>query len=103
MMNGNLERWAKVFAALGSPERLAVVAHLLARRGQNCQELARKLRLSTPALSYHLRVLEEAGLIVREKRGRRRCLRVDPGLAEILRPKVLAELKKEGKNDAAGA
>ncbi|MBC7221831.1 winged helix-turn-helix transcriptional regulator [Candidatus Bipolaricaulota bacterium] len=93
----NLERWAKVFAALGSAERLAVVAHLLAKRGQNCQELARSLRLSTPALSYHLRILEEAGLIVREKRGRRRCLRVSPEVKEILRPKVLAELRKEGK------
>jgi ArsR family transcriptional regulator len=93
----NLERWAKVFAALGSPERLAVLAHVLAKRGQNCQALAQSLRLSTPALSYHLRILEEAGLIVREKRGRRRCLRVSPELGKILRPKVLAELRKEGK------
>ncbi len=96
-MSENLERWAKVFAALGNPERLAVVAHLLARRRQNCRELAESVRLSTPALSYHLRLLEEAGLIVREKRGRRRCLRVSPELAKILRPKVLAALKKEGK------
>lgn len=96
-MRETLEKWAKVFAALGNPERLAVVAHLLAKGGRNCQELATTLRLSTPALSYHLRVLEEAGIIVREKKGRRRCLRVSPELAKMLRPKVLAELKKEGK------
>jgi len=96
-VNENLERWSKVFAALGSPERLGVLAHLLAKKGQNCQELAKNLRLSTPALSYHLRILEEAGLVVREKKGRRRCLRVGPELAKILRPKVIAELRKEGK------
>ncbi len=96
-MSANLEQWAKVFSALGNPERLAVVAHLLARGRQNCRELAEHVRLSTPALSYHLRLLEEAGLITREKRGRQRCLRVSPELAKILRPKVLAALKKEGK------
>lgn len=96
-MSGNLERWTKVFAALGNPERIRVVAHLLARSRQNCRELAENLRLSTPALSYHLRILEEAGLIIREKRGQRRCLRMSPELAKILRPKVLASLKKEGK------
>ncbi|MGQ9700250.1 MAG: ArsR/SmtB family transcription factor [Candidatus Bipolaricaulaceae bacterium] len=95
-MAGNLERWTKVFAALGNSERLAVVAHLLASSRQNCRQLAEDLHLSTPALSYHLRILEEAGLIIREKRGRYRCLRVSPELAKILRPKVLACLKKEG-------
>lgn len=96
-MSENLERWSKVFAALGSPERLRVLAQLLAKKGQNCQELAKNLRLSTPALSYHLRILEETGLLVREKKGRRRCLRVSPELGRILRPKVISELKKEGK------
>ena len=96
-MSENLERWAKVFAALGSPERLAVLAYILAKSGQNCRALARSLRLSTPALSYHLRILEEAGLIVREKRGRRRCLRASSELGKVLRPKVIAELRKEGK------
>lgn len=96
-MNEELQRWAKIFAALGHPERLAVVVHLLARGRQNCRELAEQVRLSTPALSYHLRILEEAGLITREKRGRRRCVRTSPELAKILRPKVLAALRKEGK------
>jgi DNA-binding transcriptional ArsR family regulator len=96
-MREALEQWAKVFGALGNPERLAVVAHLLARKTGNCQELAATLKLSTPALSYHLRVLEEAGLIVRERKGRRRCLRVAPRLAQIFRPTVLRELRKEGR------
>lgn len=96
-MAEKLENWAKVFAALGSPERLAIVAYLLSHRRGNCTELARNLRISTPALSYHLRILSEAGLIVRERQGRRRCVQVSPELRQILRPRVLTELRKEGK------
>ena len=95
-MSEKLESWAKVFAALGNPERLAIVAYLLSRRRSNCTELAQNLRLSTPALSYHLRILSEAGILVRERQGRRRCLRVSPELRQVLRPKVLSELRKEG-------
>ncbi|MCS7216918.1 MAG: metalloregulator ArsR/SmtB family transcription factor [Candidatus Bipolaricaulota bacterium] len=95
-MAENLQRWAKVFAALGNAERLAVVSYLLARRRGHCTEIAEAVRLSTPALSYHLRFLEEAGLIVRERRGRRRCVRVSPELRRLLRPAVVEALRKEG-------
>jgi ArsR family transcriptional regulator len=96
-MSEKLENWAKVFAALGNPERLAIVAYLLSHRRGNCTELAQNLELSTPALSYHLRILSEAGVILRERQGRRRCLRVSPELRQILRPAILTELRKEGK------
>lgn len=95
-MNEDLQKWAKVFAALGNVERLAVVSYLLAHRRGNCTEIAEAVKLSTPALSYHLRLLEEAGLIVRERRGRRRCVRVSPQLGKILRPAVMEALRKEG-------
>ncbi len=96
-MNEALQQWAKVFAALGNPERLSVVSYLLANRRGNCTEIAEAVRLSTPALSYHLRLLEEAGLIVRERRGRRRCVRIGPELRKVLRPAVLDALRKEGR------
>lgn len=95
-MSEKLDKWARVFAALGNPERLAIVAYLLSHRRGNCTEIAQNLRLSTPALSYHLRILSEAGVVVREKQGRRRCVRVSPELRQVLKPKVLAELRKEG-------
>lgn len=96
-MSETLQRWAKVFAALGNEERLAVVSYLLAHQRGNCTEIAEAVRLSTPALSYHLRLLEEAGLIVRERRGRRRCVRISPELRKVLRPTVLEALRKEGE------
>lgn len=97
MAEKTLEELSKTFAALGHPERLAILAYLLAKGGDSCTELAEKLQVSTPALSYHLKVLEETGLIVKERKGRRRCLRIGPELKNLVRPGVLAALKKEEK------
>ena len=52
----------RVFAALGNPHRLRVVAALVEGRC-HVSELARRLRISRPLLQVHLRRLEEAGLV----------------------------------------
>lgn len=63
----------KTFAALADPTRRAILARL--RKGEAAvSDLATPLRLSLPAISKHLAVLERAGLIRSHKRGRvRRC------------------------------
>jgi DNA-binding transcriptional ArsR family regulator len=62
------------FAALADPTRRAMLAHL-ARDGETpVSALAYPFRMSLPAVSKHLRVLEHAGLVVRRRDGRvRRC------------------------------
>lgn len=65
------------FAALSDPTRRGILEQL--SRGQtNVTDLARPYRMSLPAISKHLRVLERAGLIVRSRQGREHRLRVDP-------------------------
>src|SRR5437868_3422581 len=64
-----------VFRALADPTRRAILGHL-ARREANVTELARPFRTSLPAISKHVRVLEDAGLVKREKRGRVHLLRM---------------------------
>src|SRR5438067_1440860 len=59
------------FDALGDPNRRAIV-ELLGARGRSVRELAEVLPISRPAVSRHLRVLKEAGLVVEEPRGTRR-------------------------------
>jgi len=59
------------FDALGDPHRRAIV-ELLARDGRSVGELARALPISRPAVSRHLRLLKDAGLVVEEQRGTRR-------------------------------
>jgi DNA-binding transcriptional ArsR family regulator len=61
------------FGALADPTRRAIVARL-AEGETSVGELARPFRISLPAISRHLRVLERAGLIRRRRDGRvRRC------------------------------
>ena len=69
--------------ALADPTRQAVLEQL--RRGPRAVgEIAAKLPVSRPAVSQHLRVLKEAGLVRDEQVGTRRLYRVDPnGLEEI--------------------
>src|SRR5688572_14989489 len=63
--------------ALGDPTR-RIVFEQLARRPRSVGELASALPVSRPAVSQHLKVLKEAGLVVDEARGTRRVYRIDP-------------------------
>jgi DNA-binding transcriptional ArsR family regulator len=59
----------EVFGALSDPTRRAMLAQLT--RGEcSVTALSEPFRISAPAISKHLRVLEKAGLIVRRKTGR---------------------------------
>jgi len=66
---------ARVFAALGDETRLAIVSRL-ASGELPLSELAAPVAMSQTAVSRHVRVLEEVGLVHIEKRGRTRycCL-----------------------------
>jgi len=62
------------FGALADPTRRAIVAHLSRTPNSSVGELARPFAISLPAISKHLRVLEGAGLVARQKDGRvHRC------------------------------
>lgn len=97
----DIKELARGFSALGSEDRLKILALLLRGELPSCGEIAHGLKLSGPALSYHLRILEGAGLIVRTRRGRRRCLKLTPRLGELLRADVLRRLKEEVETDGA--
>jgi DNA-binding transcriptional ArsR family regulator len=63
------------FEALGDPNRRAIV-ELLSTEGRSVQELADALPISRPAVSRHLRLLKEAGLVAEEPLGTRRIYRL---------------------------
>lgn len=58
----------KVFEALASTPRRKILAYL-AHAELNAGEIASRFKISKPAVSQHLAVLENAGLITSEKRG----------------------------------
>ena len=67
----------RVFHALGDPTRRAIVERLR-DRPQSVSGLAAPLRVTLTAVTQHLKVLEEAGLVHTEKTGRVRTCRLDP-------------------------
>jgi len=78
-----MERLDSTFAALSYPTRRAILSRLAAGE-TTVMELAQPFAMSQPAVSRHLRVLEEAGLITRRIDGAKRPCRLAPGaIAEI--------------------
>ncbi len=72
--NGALDR---TFAALSDPTRRAILARL-ATGEVSVGELAEPFEMSLPAVSKHVKVLEEAGLLQRTRDGRVHRLSLDP-------------------------
>jgi DNA-binding transcriptional ArsR family regulator len=71
------------FAALSDPTRREVFQRLQ-YGGRSVGEIARDLPVSRPAVSQHLRVLKDAGLVADRAEGTRRVYHIDPkGLAAI--------------------
>ena len=78
-----MEANGEVIAALADPTRRAIFERL--RGGPRpVVELASDLPVSRPAVSQHLRVLKEAGLVTERRDGTRRLYRIDPdGIAAL--------------------
>jgi DNA-binding transcriptional ArsR family regulator len=77
------DRWT----ALGDPTRRAIVERL-ADRPRAVGELASELPVSRPAVSQHLKVLKDAGLVIDRPIGNRRIYRLDPDGIGALRAEL---------------
>ena len=75
------------WTALGDPTRLAIVEHL-ADRPWAVGELAALLPVSRPAVSQHLKVLKDAGLVSESAAGTRRIYRLNPAAVAALRDQL---------------
>jgi DNA-binding transcriptional ArsR family regulator len=84
--NANNDRGSitAIFAALGDPTRRAIIERL-AKGEATVQELSKPFDISAPAISRHLKVLEQAGLISRGREAQSRPCRLEPApFREIL-------------------
>ena len=72
-----------IFAALANPTRRGILARLVEGEA-SVTELAEPFDMSQPAVSQHLRILVEAGLVARRVEGTRRPCRLAPaGVAAV--------------------
>lgn len=78
---------ATALLALGDPTRLAILERL-ADGPLAVVDLAKELPVSRPAVSQHLRVLKDAGLVIDEAVGNRRIYRADPDGLAVLRDQL---------------
>ena len=83
MVTYRIDGWT----ALGDPTRRAIFERV-AEHPQAVVELARELPVSRPAVSQHLKVLKEAGLVVDRPVGTRRVYELDPDGLEALRAQL---------------
>ena len=98
---------ADVFQVLAEPRRRAVLA-LIADRERTAGEIAARFDVTRQAVSQHLRVLLQAGLIEERRNGARRWYRARPeGLqdvrayVEMMWPSALDRLKAEAEQEHA--
>ena len=75
---------ASAFAALADPTRRTLFERL-AREPASVGALAAGMTVTRPAVSQHLRVLKDAGLVQDEAQGTRRVYRIDPRGIGIMR------------------
>jgi ArsR family transcriptional regulator len=94
-------RLASALRVLADPARLKLLS-LIARGGEACVcNLTEPLGLSQPTVSHHLRVLHEAGLLRRERRGRWAFYSADPEPLRMLAESIsIPEREEPGIGDA---
>jgi DNA-binding transcriptional ArsR family regulator len=92
-----------VFQAIADPTRREII-HILAAQAQNLNAIAGNFDISRPAISKHIRILTECGLVVVKQQGRERFCHAD-----LRKLKEVAEWTENyrsfwtGKLDALGA
>ena len=83
------DRLSTVFAALADPTRRAILRQLSSGEAP-VAELARPFAMSLPAVYKHLSVLQRAGLIVHQHRGRWRPRRLGQDVAQVFKETIRA-------------
>jgi DNA-binding transcriptional ArsR family regulator len=80
-MTNEIPRLDAAFSALADPTRRAILARL-ALGETTVMEIAKPFEMTQPAISRHLKVLEDAGLIIRRVEGSKRPCRIAPDAIE---------------------
>jgi DNA-binding transcriptional ArsR family regulator len=77
MVKYNTDNLNDVFSVLSDPTRRSIIEQL-SKGERSVQELAQPFDMSLPAISKHLKVLENAGLVMHRKEGRYRYYSIKP-------------------------
>jgi DNA-binding transcriptional ArsR family regulator len=89
MMNDFLLQMSEIFKALGDPTRLKVL-RMVTTKGNNfyVAEIAEKLGVSTSAVSQHLKVLKNAGIVEAVRSGFHTYYKLQEGSIDVFRKNI---------------
>jgi len=87
LSEADAERLAQALRVIADPARLRLISLVAASEGgESCVcDLTDRLDLGQPTVSHHLKVLTDAGILRRQKRGRWAYYRIEPEPLELLR------------------
>jgi ArsR family transcriptional regulator len=72
----------QVLKALAEPQRFRMIQEVAAAGELSCSQLGKRIRLTQPTISHHLKVLHEAGLLVVRRESRHMFISVNQGLID---------------------
>lgn len=72
-----MEKRRDVFQAIADPTRREILA-LIANEPLNLNSIAENFEMSRPAISQHIKILDESGLVAMRKKGRQRFCHIRP-------------------------
>ena len=100
---GDAEALASAFKAIADPGRLRLLSFIAGQPGaEACVcHLVQPLGLAQPTVSHHLKVLTEAGLLARERRGTWMFYRLVPERVEALRQALALPSEKPAAKKSA--
>jgi len=75
-MKKNCEKLAEIFRAMSHPIRVRIIIGLVEKNECNVMTMAEKLEIPQPAVSHHLNILKNAGLVTGIREGNQICYRV---------------------------
>jgi ArsR family transcriptional regulator, arsenate/arsenite/antimonite-responsive transcriptional repressor len=87
-----LDRYAAIFGALSEPTRLDILLRIAGREELGCAILDDTLPISKSTISYHIKILYQAGLVEVRKDGRHYFYRARHDLLEAAAPGLLKRL-----------
>lgn len=104
MNSDALEQYSAVFAAMSEPARMDILLRIAETPELACTVLDETLPISKSTISYHIKILYQAGLIEIRKEGRYYFYRLRPDVLESLAPGLLdGMLRARASKPAAAA
>jgi DNA-binding transcriptional ArsR family regulator len=92
----------RTFAALADPTRRMLIDRI-GRKPHRAGDLCRGLSMSRPAVSKHLRVLRDAGLVASEAHGREMVYRLSPASSGMMAARAYVDRVSQLWDDALAA